>query len=148
MSWKTRVQKIFNKMGFVIHKTSIDGKYTYCFPYGYSIYSPWFEDWFQQIYSKIKDYTLVKEDRCYIIHKFCSHCLHLEGDFVECGVYKGGTAFLIARALRNNFTIKKQLHLFDTFAGMPPIADKDPSQHKKDDFKVSLNSVKDYLQKF
>jgi len=145
MNWKTIIQQIFKTIGYEIHKIRIYGEYTVCPPYSYSTYSPWFEDWFQEIYSKIRDYTVVKEDRCYIIYKFCHHCLHLEGDFAECGVYKGGTAFLIAYARAKHI----KLHLFDTFAGMPAIANKDPSGHKKGDFgDVSLNAVKDYLGMF
>lgn len=121
----------------------------YCFGSNYYTYSPWFEDWFQEIYSKIKDHTVNPEDKCYIIYKFCHHCLHLEGDFAECGVYKGGTAFLIAYTLKNNSIRHSQLHLFDTFTGMPSTADNDPSGHKKGDFgDVSLNAVKNYLQAF
>jgi O-methyltransferase len=124
-------------------------EYTICPPYNYSTYSPWFEDWFQEIYVKIKDYTVVTEDRCYIIYRFCQHCLHLEGDFAECGVYKGGTAFLIASTLRDNSIQNKQLHLFDTFAGMPAIADEDASGYKEGDFgDVSLTAIKGYLQVF
>ncbi|HEX3035319.1 MAG TPA: hypothetical protein VHT73_09320, partial [Thermodesulfobacteriota bacterium] len=77
-------------------------EYVICPPYNYSTYSPWFEDWFQEIYGRIKDYTIVTEDRCYIIYRFCQHCLNLEGDFAECGVYKGGAAFLIASTLKDN----------------------------------------------
>ena len=140
---------MLNKIGYKIYRKETSREYTLCPPYDYSTYSPWFKDWFQEIYSKIKDYTVVKEDRCYIIHKFCLHCLHLEGDFAECGVYKGGTAFLIAHTLKNNFIQDKQLHLFDTFAGMPDIANKDSSGHKKGDFgDVSLDTVKDYLRSF
>lgn len=146
MNWKTIVQKMFNKLGYEIHKTKNKGEYTRYHPYNYDTYSPWFEDWFQEIYSKIKGYTVITEDRCYIIYKVCLYCLHLKGDFAECGVYKGGSAFLIANTLKNQ---DKQLHLFDTFTGMPTIADKDPSGHKKEDFRdVSLNAVKYYLREF
>jgi len=126
--------------------------YTLYLPFGYPTYSPWFEDWFQEIYIKIacaRDYTIVTEDRCYIIYKLCHHCLHLEGDFAECGVYKGGTAFFIAYALRNNSIQGKSLHLFDTFTGLPSVSDKDPSGHKKGMFgDVSLGDVKYYLRRF
>lgn len=149
MNWKMKIQKIFNKIGFEIHRARIGKEYTLCLPYGYSTYSPWFEGWFQQLYSKIKDYTVVKEDRCYMIYKLCQHSLHLEGDFVECGVYKGGTAFLIAYTLSSNSIRDKTLHLFDTFSGMPSMACKDPGGHKKGDFgDVCLDAVKEYLREF
>ena len=88
MNWKMMVQKLFNKFGFEIHKIKDGKEYTLNIPFGYSTYSPWFENWFQEMYSKIKGYTLVKEDRCYIIHKFCQYSLHINGDFAECVVYK------------------------------------------------------------
>jgi len=136
-------------MGYEIHKAGLRGDYSLCPPYDYCTYSPWFEKWFQKIYFKIKDYTVVTEDRCYIIQKFCQHCSQLEGDFAECGVYKGGTAFLISNTLKDNSIQDKQLHLFDTFAGMPDIANNDASSHKKGDFgDVSLDSVKNYIHMF
>jgi len=146
---KRIVRRVLNKIGCDIYKIQFDKEYTACPPYGYATYSPWFEHWFQQIYDKIKDYTVVKEDRCYIVHKFCLHCLRLEGDFAECGVYKGGTAFLIAYTLESNPIQNKQLHLFDTFSGMPATAERDPSVHKRGDLgDVSLNIVRDYLRMF
>lgn len=149
MKWKKVVKRIFNKIGYGIYKIGTGGEYTLCLPYDYFTYSPWLDERFQKIYGKIKSYTIVKEDRCYIIHKFCQHCLHLEGDFAECGVYKGGTAFLMAYTLENNSVRNKQLHLFDTFVGMPDIADEEPNGHKKGHFgDISLDEVKNYFKIF
>ena len=143
------IPKMLNKLAYQVHKTDLAGNYVYLHPYNYVTYSPWFEDWFQAMYGKIKDHTLVTEDRCYTIQRFCDHCLHLDGDFAECGVYKGGTAFLIADTLMNHSIRDKELHLFDTFAGMPSIADEDPSGLKEGDCgDVSLSVVKKYLQTF
>jgi len=123
--------------------------YTQYLPFGYATYSPWFEDWFQEIYKKVKENTIVTEDRCYILYRLCQHCSHLEGDFAECGVYKGGTAFLISYVLKRKSIQDKPLHLFDTFTGLPSIADKDPSGHKSGEFgDVSLDDVKEYLHDF
>lgn len=123
-----------------------------CFKYrvhSFNTYCPWLEKVFQEMYRKVKDYTVVTEDRCYILYKFASYCSHLKGDFAECGVYKGGTAFIIAQALKNSSDQNKRLHLFDTFVGMPAIAEKDPSGHKKGDFgDTSLEAVKRCLQIF
>ncbi len=149
MNWQMIVQKMVRKIGYEVHKSGIRGEYTWCPPYDYSTYSPWFEDWFLEIYNKVSDRTLCTEDRCYIIYRFCNHCLHLEGDFAECGVYKGGTAFLIANTLMKNSFSERQVHLFDTFAGMPATANEDPSTLKEGDFgDVSVNAVKDYLEIF
>jgi O-methyltransferase len=40
------------------------------------------------------------------------------GDFVECGVYRGGSAAILGHALKPS-TIARQLWLFDSFQGMP-----------------------------
>ncbi len=67
----------------------------------------------------------------------------LEGELAELGVYRGGTARLIA-SLKGN----KALHLFDTFEGMPEVR-ADLDEHKAGDFdKTSLAEVKRYLSGF
>ena len=126
--------------------------YTLNFPYPYIIYSPWFEDSFLKLYDKIKKHTLVTEDRCYMIRRFCQHGLHLEGDFAECGVFQGGTAILIAETIKNSdnsHAEKKGLYLFDTFEGMPATTDKQRDGHVQGDFSnTSLAEVKDRLDEY
>ena len=55
------------------------------------------------------------------VHVACwaaAHAQHLEGDFVECGVYRGGLARAIVYYLDFD-KLEKQFYLFDTFAGIP-----------------------------
>ena len=99
LSSKRVVRSMLLRMGLTIYRNNAEAGYTKYPPYNYATYSPWFETWFQDIYAKVRDHTLVSEDRCYIIYKLGLHCKNLEGDFAECGVYKGGTAFLIATLL-------------------------------------------------
>jgi O-methyltransferase len=81
-----------------------------------------------------------------MLRQFARQCLRLEGDFAECGVYKGGTAHLLANTIRGS---GKQLCLFDTFEGMPCSAEADASGHHKGDFgSTSIESVKKYLSPF
>ena len=42
----------------------------------------------------------------------------LPGAFVECGVWKGGSVMMMARALLELGVTDRDIHLFDTFAGM------------------------------
>lgn len=66
-----------------------------------------------------------------------------KGDFAECGVYKGGTARILAEIQPD-----RPLHLFDTFEGMP---ETDPARdlHKRGDFAdTSEISVREYLSGF
>jgi O-methyltransferase len=48
----------------------------------------------------------------------------IPGDVVECGVYKGGTAALLARSATNS-GLPRTIWLFDSFQGMPPATASD-----------------------
>lgn len=148
LNWKRAVRSVLLRMGLTIYRNSTEVGYTKYLPYNYATYSPWFEPWFQDIFAQLKGHTLVSEDRCYIVYKFGLHCKNVEGDFAECGVYKGGTAFLIAKLLGIGNKPEKTLHLFDTFTGLGETAN-DSSNHKVGDFgDASLGSVAAYLADF
>ena len=149
MSWKIVIKNFLNSFGYDLHKVASGGIYTPCYPYNYSTYSPWFEKTFQKIYGEVSKHTVVTEDRCYLIYKFVKHCLHLPGDLAECGVYLGGTAYLIANTLERSTIRNKAVHLFDTFSGMPSSARKKRDGHRQGDFgQVNLTEVKKYLSKY
>jgi O-methyltransferase len=89
------------------------------------LYQPKFSPWeglpeFEQYYSKIKNFTMVRRDSCYVLLKTLQQSLRLKGDVVECGVFRGGTALLEAMVLTGN---DRNLHLFDSFEGMPKTSD-------------------------
>ena len=150
MDGKAIIYRALLRMGYRIYRIGQGQQYTLNLPYDFATYSPWFEDWFQDIYAKCRTHTLMKEDSAYVIHQFCRHCLHFSGDFAECGVYKGGSSYLIAAALADSDVNKeRQLHLFDTFQGMPSTANDDPSGIKEGRFgDTSLSAVQEYLRQF
>jgi O-methyltransferase len=80
---------------------------------------------FDEIYLQIVGKTLVSRDRCLALYNLAKSCALLPGCFYECGVYKGGTAFLLAQ-------FGKTLKLFDSFEGLPEPNEYD--LHKKGDF--------------
>jgi O-methyltransferase len=47
------------------------------------------------------------------------------GDFVECGVWRGGSMQAVALSLLARGVTDRDLHLFDTFEGMPEPTEKD-----------------------
>jgi hypothetical protein len=74
----------------------------------------------------VQGYTMTSPER---IHALC-HALRyivasgIQGDVVECGVWKGGSMMAAARTLLRLGDTGRHLYLFDTFAGMPkPTAD-------------------------
>lgn len=83
------------------------------------LYSPWLgEPAFEALYRGIRDRTLVSRDRCFVLWKTLQQAARLPGHFAECGVYRGGTALLAALTLADVGS-GRELHLFDSFAGMP-----------------------------
>lgn len=54
------------------------------------------------------------------------HCLHVEGDFVECGVWRGYCMSVVADYL-DFAKVAKTMYLYDTFDGIP--AEYDTEKH-------------------
>ncbi len=97
---------------------------------------------FQAIRTRMEGHTLVGVNDSYIIYQFALHTRSLPGDSAEVGVYKGGTAMLLAKAFE---ATGKNVHLFDTFGGMPP-TDSSRDRHKQGDFDdVTYEEVKEYM---
>jgi O-methyltransferase len=130
----------------LVRRGGARGEYSVNHPFGYDTYSPWLTDAFDAAHAEVRDRTLVSADRLFVLERLARQALSVPGDFAECGVYKGGTAFLLARLLRGR---GKRLHLFDTFEGMPASAERDPSGHRRGDFgDTSLAAVQAYLAPF
>lgn len=92
---------------------------------------------FMAVWKRVQGYTLVDYLRCHVLWQLSAGTAGIHGHVAEVGVYKGGTAFVIAQHLG-----PRALHLFDTFEGMPetsPSLDK----HTKGNFSdTSVDLVK------
>ena len=110
------------------------------------LFSPWFGYGdFPKYFERAKQRTLVSPDRCWILFSLCRQSLFIDGDIWECGVYKGGTAAMLAQLIHDHSPAKR-LHLFDTFEGMPETDDA-VDIHKKGDFSdTTLNAVQLYVK--
>jgi O-methyltransferase len=97
------------------------------------LYCPWFSDEFQKYYSIAAPRTLVSPDRCYVLYTLLRQALRIDGDIVECGVYRGGTAAMIAKVIAAAGRRGQKLYLLDTYSGMPD-TDKKRDLHLKGDF--------------
>lgn len=99
------------------------------------------DKYFNNLMREVADYTVVDRVRCFMIYQLIKHANNLPGDVAEVGVYKGGTAKLLANLIEQS----KNLYLFDTFAGIPS-SDLCLDYHKTGDFeRTSLERVKRYL---
>jgi O-methyltransferase len=97
---------------------------------------------FIDIWNQISGHTLVDKRRCFMLYQYACQARTLPGDAAEVGVYRGGTARLLAKTLAAE---RRIVHLFDTFSGMPVV---DPARdlHAAGDFRdTSLQAVGAYL---
>lgn len=83
------------------------------------LYSPWLGDAeFEALFAVADGHTLVSRDRCFVLWKTLEQALRVPGSVMECGVFRGGTAALIAQVLTNAGAARR-LSLFDSFEGFP-----------------------------
>jgi len=103
------VNKIINKIGYKIKIERVN------FPYDI------FDDReFMDLYKVCKDYTKTSLERMYSLYNSMKYIIanKIEGDLVECGVWKGGSSMLMALMLKKHGILDKKIHLYDTFEGM------------------------------
>jgi predicted O-methyltransferase YrrM len=70
-------------------------------------------------YEQIRPFTMTSAERVWALIRSVRYIVDndIEGDFVECGVWRGGSAMVMALTLADLGT-QRQLWLYDTFAGM------------------------------
>jgi len=79
-----------------------------------------------QVVHKVKGYTAVFVPRLVALYKLSDEVnrLSLPGDFVECGVYNGGSAAIMASFCEKTEP-KRNIWLFDSFEGLPKPTEAD-----------------------
>ncbi len=104
------LRKIINKVGYDLVKKDID------FPVA-DIQS---DKEFMFLYEQCKPYTTTSIERLYSLYQSVSYILdhNIEGDFVECGVWRGGSSMMMAMALIKRNQSNRKIYLYDTFEGM------------------------------
>src|SRR5262245_33391796 len=83
---------------------------------------------FSEIYEACRAYTMTSVERLYAVYKSVEYIVSADipGDFVESGVWQGGSGMLIAETLAGLGDRSRRIFLFDTFEGHPkPDAEKD-----------------------
>ena len=82
---------------------------------------------FQKMYGLCSPYTMTSIERMYALYNATKYILdnEISGDFVECGVWKGGSAMLMASCLLESQAFDRHLYLYDTFQGMTKPGDHD-----------------------
>ncbi len=78
------------------------------------------EEDFLGIWERVQDYTMISVERGYSLYKSVEYVVSggIPGDFVECGVWKGGACMLMALTLENLQEKNRKIYMYDTFSGM------------------------------
>jgi hypothetical protein len=84
--------------------------------------------------------SLLTANEAFLIYSLARAQTRFEGDYAEVGVYRGGSAKLMCEVKGD-----RQLHLFDTFEGLPPATKPDRKIHRVGQYRADLESVQQYL---
>ncbi len=81
------------------------------------------------------------------LHTLCwaaHHCLSVEGDFVECGVYKG-FSFAVVCDYLDFAKVSKKLYLYDTYEGIPEQYNSEGRSNRvyEEQLKANRNAIYD-----
>ncbi len=78
---------------------------------------------------KVSPFTMTGPARCVSLMRAIDYLLEhdIKGDFVECGVWKGGSVMIMAEKLMAASHTDRPIFLFDTFEGMSAPTDHDKS---------------------
>jgi O-methyltransferase len=150
------LKQVAYQMGFEVFRVSRTGKPGVVPDHlpDVDYYRPLFSPWFGNGYGEFRHYlevagphTLISPDRLYVLYSLARQAAHLGNHWYECGVFRGGSAMLLAKLLAGHSTHDgSQLHLFDTFSGMP---ETDPTRdwHKTGDLGMtSVEAVRQLIE--
>jgi hypothetical protein len=103
------IRKQLNKAGFDIIKLNKARKW----PTDFEVFH-------QSVIEKTEPYTMTSPERIFGLIEAVKYIAanKIEGDIVECGVWKGGSMLAIAETLTELKDQTRQLYLYDTFEGM------------------------------
>lgn len=78
------------------------------------------EKHFIETYALCRKYSMVHLHRMYATFSATRYIVNngIEGDFVECGVWKGGSSMMMAMTLKQCKDTKRKIYLYDTYEGM------------------------------
>lgn len=78
-------------------------------------------DEFEKIYKRSKAFTMTSPERTTALFDAVNYVSlnKIEGDIVECGVWRGGSSMVIASTLLACNDTNRHIYMYDTYEGMP-----------------------------
>lgn len=93
---------------------------------------------FMSLFEQVKPYTMTSVEALFALYSGVNHVLdrNIPGDFVECGVWRGGSSLLVALILKQRGISNRKVVLYDTFAGMPAPTEFDVDKYGHTGFQM------------
>lgn len=91
--------------------------------------------YYNSLYIKYSEFTMLPQDTFVSNLDLCNQFSNVEGDIVECGVWRGGMAASLAEVMGKT----RKIHLFDSFEGLPPAKEIDGKEALA--WQADINSV-------
>ena len=115
-------------------------------PYG--TYSPWLNhSEFTEVFKIAKEYSHVDEYRMYELYQLASQASKLNGDFLEVGVWRGGSSAVIKKALIDSNS-QNTFYIADTFKGVVKAGSKEDSFYRGGEHSdTNIGYVKEIFKK-
>ena len=85
------------------------------------------DEWIEEVIQRVQPFTMTSRERIYGLCLAVEHVVRskVPGSFVECGVWRGGSAMAIALSLQHAGVNDRELVMFDTYQGMTEPTDGD-----------------------
>ncbi|MGH7844223.1 MAG: TylF/MycF/NovP-related O-methyltransferase [Candidatus Binatia bacterium] len=130
----------------IAQRAGADAPYYAEYSTPWPIFAPWTNGSdFRTMYADVAGFTAGTPERAYMLVSLAGHAKHLPGDFAESGVYQGGSALLLCRALQNT---GKRLYLFDSFEGLPQPNSRHDPFFQQGEYAAVVEVVKERLSRF
>jgi len=129
---KKIIKLLFSKLGYTV------GRIYQTSP------NPNLSSFANQVIEKVRPYTMSGKERIAALVDAIEYIEKnkIEGDFVECGVWKGGSVLAMIECLKKNHSYDRTLYLYDTFEGMSSPTSDDKDYRGQDALELLKNNVK------
>jgi O-methyltransferase len=114
------VEKLVRRMGYELVPKEREYQQLYKLAYYEKI--PYITSAQRDTIDRCLPYTQTRDDSLFCLIRAIEYLVkaEIDGAFVECGVWKGGSVMAMALTLDRLGCVNSDIYLFDTFRGMPP----------------------------
>jgi hypothetical protein len=93
---------------------------------------------FVRLFDQVKPFTMTSVEALFALYNSVNYVLdrNIPGDFVECGVWRGGSSLLVALILKQRGVVDRKVVLYDTFSGMPAPTEFDVDKYGRTGFQM------------